>query len=265
MVKPKKHKSLNGVGNILKFKVKGGKFKNLIVGIFGELGTGKTMLLTLIGYYYFLKGWKIYSNYRVTFPHTLVKSLDDIKDLDLSKDSIFIFDELWITADARRHSTDENITISQSILQSRKKRMSIFYTAQYPRLVEQRIRMITNYVLKPTIVGFNPDSSPALMVVEKFARNSLGYVKPLGRTIPNVNLAEVGKLYDTEEVITPTNVKTRYENLAAKYIKKFKKTKQLPKKKDLIAELVMEHKTPMNRAIVISDFILKKIVNPTGK
>lgn len=257
-------KNLKGLDHFIKLKSKGGKFKNLIVGIFGELGTGKTMLLTLIGYYYFLKGWKIYSNYKLKFPHVLVKSLDDIKNINIDNDSIFLFDELWITADARKHSSDENITISQSILQSRKKRLSIFYTAQYPRLVEQRIRMITNYVLKPTIIGYNEDSSPALMVIEKFARNSLGYVKPLGRSVPNVNLAEIGKLFSTEEIITPTNVRTRYERLADNYISKIKKTKIIPKKKDLIAKLVMEDKTPMNRAVVIADFILTKILKNPG-
>jgi hypothetical protein len=235
-----------------------GKFKNLTAGIFGELGSGKTILLTLFGYHYFKLGWKVFSDYHLNFKHNYVKSLEEVFNTNLDQDSVFLFDELWITADARRHATEDNIKLSQFVLQSRKKRLSIFYTAQYPRLVEQRIRMITQYIFKPTIISYNADNTPQSMIIDKFSRNSNGYVTLLGRITPNLNLREIANLYHTEEIISPMNVKNKYDILAEEIIANVKKTKKIPKRKDLISKFVMEDKAPMNRAIVMSDYILSK-------
>lgn len=239
-------------------KVNKSEYKNLIVGIFGELGCGKTLLLSLLGKYFYDLGYRIYANYHFALAHELITDLNQLKNIDIKYNSVFLFDELYVSADARQHGTEQNIELSKWILQSRKKKVSLFYTAQYIRLVEQRIRMITQILLKPEIVAYNIDNTPAYMLVDKYLRDITGYAYPQGKILVNLNLSEIVNLYDTSEIVTKVNIESKYDEIIKSFLEKYANAEKL-KKRDITSILTFEYKLPLNRAMILSNYLLMKI------
>ena len=118
----------------------------MLVAICGNLGSGKTLSLTFMGWWFLKKGYDIYSNYKLNFPH---KRLTSFKDLSNFNNGVFLGDELWSWTDSREFGSRKNKDINAILLKSRKRGIDIFYTTQHFKQMDVRIRRITDIIVLP--------------------------------------------------------------------------------------------------------------------
>ena len=176
----------------------------MIIGIFGELGSGKTLFLTAIGYKYYLKGYKVYSNYRTTFSELIDYSKIVHYKLD---NCVLLLDEIHTFFDSRESMSEVNRLLSYFFTQSRKRRTHVFYTSQLASAVDKRLRRITDiYVIAEKIKnGFMYTIVKDLTVKKLFL---------------NVEKAEqYFKMYNTYEIVLPFKLKIDIEKLKELYEK----------------------------------------------
>lgn len=155
--------------------------RNSIVAVIGDLGQGKTLYITAMAFLCYNSGYKIISNYELSFPHYKIKKiaeLDEITDLDPKSRYFFAFDEPFMTVDARTSHTQRNIELAKRILQSRKMNISIYYSARFIREVEMRLRAVTGWIHIPHIVGVDEEGIPVALYIERHKRNIQGYMTP---------------------------------------------------------------------------------------
>jgi len=118
---------------------------NLVVGLKGLKGSGKTLVMTLFLYYewrMFKK--KIYTNFKVSFPHEILDINKLIKlDTEL-QNAVIGLTELHMICDARRSGKKQNIQMSYFVLQSRHRGVNFYYDTQFNRQIDIRIRENTD-------------------------------------------------------------------------------------------------------------------------
>jgi len=123
----------------------------VLEGFIGSMRSGKTLLMTRELYKEYLEGKKIFSNYWLSFPHTIldINDLDDaIKRQDTSEydNSVIGLDELHVYLDARTSGAKRNRITSYFMTQSGKMNCRILWTSQFLRQVELRVRYNSNYL-----------------------------------------------------------------------------------------------------------------------
>jgi len=217
-----------------------------VYGIVGDIGCGKTLLMTYLGYQCYLDGYTVYANYNLKFPYI---PIDQIKDIDFMQTfpNIVLIDEAWITADSRKASTYKNIALSKSVLQSRKQRADLIYTTQYANQIDLRIRQITKEFIIPEIMYWTQNDVPAIIKAEYFeAVNSFKF-KEKGTRLFDIYNTHL--LYDTNQVIEETESEN-YDNLLIKY-KGFEGTR-----KELVAVLMIDDGLVKSIASTVSDYIM---------
>jgi ABC-type multidrug transport system ATPase subunit len=117
----------------------------MIIGIFGEMGSGKTLLLTILGKYAYDMGYKIYSNYKVNFEYTPV-DIFQLLDMNL-ENCVLLLDEAYNYLDARLSQTQINTLLSHLVFQTRKRNVHLLFTAQLLRSVDVRLRNLLNLII----------------------------------------------------------------------------------------------------------------------
>lgn len=130
-----------------------------IMAFVGNLGTGKTLGMTFVGLKKYNEGRKIFSNYNLAFPHTLISTIEDI---DKIKNGIFLGDELWLWLDARRTTMKSHKVINDILTKSRKRNFDIYYTTQHMKQIDVRIQNITDFIVSPQL---SPDKSRCMLYV----------------------------------------------------------------------------------------------------
>jgi hypothetical protein len=122
------------------------KAENIVVGIYGWKGAGKTTALTLFLLLEHLqrRRQRTFCNYKLKFPFDWLAGQDMI-DLEHKLDhSVVGIDELHEYADARNAGTLQNKRVADFFLQSRHFQCDVFYTSQFKDQVDKRIRRITD-------------------------------------------------------------------------------------------------------------------------
>lgn len=113
---------------------------NLVVGIKGIKGSGKTLLMTWLLYKEFLKGKRVYTNYEVFFPHEIIDIQKMVTlNIDL-QNAVIGIDELHMICDSRRSGKKQNILMTYFVLQSRHRSVNFYYSTQHDGQVDKRIR-----------------------------------------------------------------------------------------------------------------------------
>lgn len=116
----------------------------MIIGIMGQLGSGKTLTASLLGLT-FLKlsnyKLKLYANYDLK----LSKKFKNLKELLNLKNAIIIFDELHQNLDSR--TWWDNQDLIYFFLQLRKKNNFLIYTTQHIKQIDLRLRNLTNFII----------------------------------------------------------------------------------------------------------------------
>jgi len=122
------------------------KAENIIVGLYGWKGSGKTVSLTLFLLIESLQRirQRIFCNYRLNFEFDWLEGRDMIELERTLNNSCIGIDELHEYADARNSGSLQNKRVSDFFLQSRHFNCDIFYSSQYKDQVDKRIRRITD-------------------------------------------------------------------------------------------------------------------------
>ncbi len=171
---------------------------NFILGIFGNLGSGKTLLASILAYTFKQKGYKIYANYNLKIrdyyidlsnPEEFIKVFEKINP---KIKNLMVLDELYIFLDSRTSASIRNRLYDTIVLQSRKLNLNIIHTEQDPKAVDLRLRLITNYYLYPEY-----DKENDLLNITVF--DNL-YAQPI-RNLKVENVSRFFNLYDTTQKI----------------------------------------------------------------
>lgn len=220
----------------------------MIISIDGDLGSGKTLLMTHLGKLMYEDAYNVFSNYSLTFDHTRIESLKDINSIE-GKRNVLLFDELWITADARKSMQFTNMMLSSSVLQSRKKHTDILYTTQFLNQVDSRIRNITSFNFSPTILARDEKEIPMVIRVNisKPDRNgNYGHFKT-----SNIFIYGSHNFYNTDEFIFQTE-SNQYKQFTDKY-----KDSEL-KKSELLSVLMIDESLNKTNAEIVANYIKTK-------
>lgn len=119
---------------------------------YGELGTGKTMLLVREAciYHWLHPTLPIFSNIQLnSVPFQKVDSAAVL--FDLNSPCFLLLDELWHLADSRKGMALISDVMNMLLLRSRKKRWVVGYSQQYWTQTDLRIRFITERFMEPEI------------------------------------------------------------------------------------------------------------------
>lgn len=135
------------------------KAVNVVVGIFGHKGDGKTTTLTLFLYLEYQFGVMKHSfcNYKLEFPFEWLKGKDMIDLTNKLDDSVVGIDELQQYADSRDSLTLQNKRVSNFFLQSRHTNSNIYYSTQFKDQIDKRIQRITDIDIVTTNMYVDSD------------------------------------------------------------------------------------------------------------
>jgi hypothetical protein len=115
-----------------------------MIGVFlGEQNSGKTLSMSYYGHEYHKRGFEIYANYDLSYPHTkLTKEVIETytKNKQHFNKCVFMIDELYLFLDSRNFSRGINKVLSYFLLQTSKRNVHLFGTAQYLNTIEKRFR-----------------------------------------------------------------------------------------------------------------------------
>lgn len=141
----------------------------MIIGFIGSRGSGKTLSMTIEAYKKYKQGYKIYSNYHLNFPYTPF-TVDDLLMFAESGmyfgNTVFLIDEIHIYFDSRASGKKRNMIFSYFLNQSSKNDIDVYYTSQFARQVEIRLRLNTEIVVESTARVFvwkTPTSKPVML------------------------------------------------------------------------------------------------------
>jgi hypothetical protein len=114
------------------------------------LGAGKTLTLARLCFeHWFFRREVIFSNFHLfKIPYYYVDSLDKLDKMRLG----FVgLDELWLICDARLTKTKKNQLTANILAKSRKRELTVAYTAQLLDQIEKRIRKVTDFTAYPLL------------------------------------------------------------------------------------------------------------------
>jgi len=138
----------------------------VLIGFFGELGSGKTLGLTYFAWNnFFYLGRKIFSNYTLFgIPFTPVKTIGDFfkmippettdEEILSGVEKFFAGDELWKWAESQtvgKGSVEKKKIVDDILGASRKSFVTIGYTTQRLKKIDPTIREITDIVIYPEL------------------------------------------------------------------------------------------------------------------
>lgn len=108
---------------------------------FGRKGSGKNLSMVYYAFLSFLKGKRIYSNFKLEFPHTLVRSLDDIREVH---DGILLADDFENWASSKFRSNVDKQDLLDITLDFGKRQVDFWYSTKRPMEIDKTIRSITD-------------------------------------------------------------------------------------------------------------------------
>lgn len=116
----------------------------------GRRGIGKTLALVYLGNKYKGFGWRVISNFKVSYAEfwTTKKIIEEITNL---KNCFLMLDEAQLFFDSRNWKDTKNKDFGYFIAQIRKRKVHIGMTVQYVDNIEKRIRQHIDYVGEPKI------------------------------------------------------------------------------------------------------------------
>lgn len=178
-----------------------------VTGLCGGLGSGKTLRLSALLFEEYKKGRKVFCNYNLEFPHTLVNPLDLINGLfdDELNDSACGFTEAYTFLDSRYSGSESNRYITYFLLQSRKRKVKFYYDAQMIGSVDVRLRGITNtiYNCKKILKDYNKDREEIDNIIgfvyDVYQDDGTNWIE----TLSIDDALKYFKIYNTRDILLP--------------------------------------------------------------
>jgi hypothetical protein len=120
-----------------------------LMGIIGDLGSGKTLSSVYFGYRAYLKKRAIFTNMEsLIYKNKMILTILDLEEM---RSGFANLDELWLWADSRLSISLKNRVSSLILLKSRKRDMDIVYTTQHWMQIDCRIRNVTDFIIMPEL------------------------------------------------------------------------------------------------------------------
>lgn len=156
------------------------------------MGAGKTLSQTILGVYlHKATGAPLYANYTLNgVPYTKISSLKELWNVN---GGIVLLDELWLSMDARMWK--DNVAVTRFINQTRKKKITLFYTTQHIRQIELRTRNGTDILI---YCEKKPEGHWLWFIDYQY--------QEIGRKFLLSDARAFYALYDTYETLTPMNM-----------------------------------------------------------
>lgn len=191
----------------------------MLISVLGNLGSGKTLFLTYLATKFVRI---VYSNYKLNIKN--YKSLKVIDLLDLPNNIEVFIDEGYTWLESRVSSKVLNRYLSYIVLQSRKRTINIYITAQMFSTVDVRFREQSDIIILctklPKEKGFQ------YKILNRHNNNYLNFVLPMDKA------KNYFQYYDTYEIIEP------YEKNKLEFSLLQSDTKALFEKSKLIAKRI---------------------------
>lgn len=170
-----------------------------IIGIIGDRGTGKTLLMRYLASAYAETGLSIVGNfnmYDLFYRKAGMKGA--MNHVDQLKDCVLFFDEIYNDADAKDYFSKNNKAITGFAAQTRKFHTTFIYSLQLFFTVDKRIRSFTDYFFQPEPYE-GPDAKPGDLLVRVFNAKA-GYGNDFVKELV-VSCGKYYPLFDTDELI----------------------------------------------------------------
>lgn len=171
----------------------------MIIVYVGGMGSGKTLSAVREAYQYHLKGLKVLSNMKLSFPHQFITSKDIIEFAKQKQglyNCVVVLDEMHIFLDSRRSVSKKNLISSYFITQTRKQKVKLIGTTQHRHQLDKRVRDNTDAFIdcEKVEIPYTFDGEDILIVYNYInTRNRNSMDRFIGNKYFN--------LYDTEEII----------------------------------------------------------------
>jgi len=169
----------------------------MLTTILGKKGSGKTLLTTVFSDYSYKPN--VYANYTMKIAKVKPLLLSTILEVSFSAD--LMIDECYIWLESRTSGAKVNIFLSQILMQSRKRGIDFYLTAQLGSMIDVRFRSESDYAILcykwmdgEKVIGFEYN------VIDREGNESFFFLEGL---IAN----PFYDLYDTYEIVPPHNIK----------------------------------------------------------
>lgn len=163
----------------------------MIIAILGKQGMGKTLLMTALLKRYHDKGYKVITNYGVTFTQNRINKQMLLQQDDELTNGVVALDEIHILGDSYVNRGKKVQLLSYFFTQLRKREIDLIYTTQHFNTVQKRIRQNTDIVIKSLGRLGNTDYFKYTLL-----DNYTGQLKTF-----RLDAKEIYKYYDTTEII----------------------------------------------------------------
>lgn len=178
----------------------------MLCGVMGKMGAGKTRFMTIMGVYlHKMTKAPIYANYSlfgVDF-----KRISSLKELWDINNGIVLLDEIWLSMDARMWK--DNVAVTRFINQTRKKKITLFFTTQHIKQVEMRTRNGTD------VLVYCENGNTVTFIDYQYME--------IGRKFVFDNPNVFNHLYDTFETLQPMDMGTPLGSEHNKYRGNYKR------------------------------------------
>jgi len=120
-----------------------------IVAIIGDRGAGKTLTMRALAENYKKEGLNIYANFTMSdIDYTRIE-FDDIVDFpEYLENGVIFLDEGHIGMDAYNFFSRKVKDSTKFMTQTRKRKLTIYFSTQIFSQVARRLRLLTNYIME---------------------------------------------------------------------------------------------------------------------
>jgi hypothetical protein len=118
----------------------------MIIGITGKMGSGKTLLMSIFGYFFRFLEIPVFANYSMDY-RLGVETISSLKDLIEIENGVILIDEIHLNIDSRQWYREKDIKFTHWVNQTRKRNLILIYTSQHFKQVDVRLRRATDLLI----------------------------------------------------------------------------------------------------------------------
>jgi hypothetical protein len=184
----------------------------MLLAVFGEFGSGKTLYLVWLAYMAMKNKIPIYSNFHLNIPYNKL-TLKDLVSFKLEK-AIILLDEGYLYADSRRSMDPLNVDISNFMMQTRKRHLHAAWSFQDPTDTEKRLRGKAHFYIlcNKDVDGFHYTvMKKQSMVFSSMSDTPLRHVRD--QFLSWADAEKLFPLYNTYELIPIDDIKKERQSI----------------------------------------------------
>lgn len=188
------------------------------IGLIGRKGVGKTFLLTIVGYWKQRRGYQIFTNYPVNYPHTMINNIQDfekILKIDKKKPKVFLGDDFERWFHSRSTKTNLNIELNEILLDFGKVSCSTYFSQKRSMAIDIGLRDSSSEWWIPSLeLMYVTNDKNLNNKLKKYLNFLCIHVDRCDDTLKTIDSFKIGNLpylstlYDTQAIIEPVKKTT---------------------------------------------------------